>query len=198
MWIVERGMQLLEAVTALKQRFRAFYYEVVLAEHACPRCGGRLAMQRESWCRCSACGYELDPTVALQRCSSCGGTPQLRVRRHECSHCGRDVASRFVFDGFAFDAAYFRQKMTESRQRKRELRERVRLVLLESRSAHVPPEPIDPSASADLFGSLNDVLQGPRIGRSRSRAAGSIWRAIRRTSAPICGQTRSPWAKYHR
>ena len=161
MWIIERAVRLVEAVATLKQRVRAFFYEVVLAEHPCPRCGGRLAMQRESWCQCTDCGYELDPTVMWQRCSSCGGVPRLRVLRYQCASCGRDVASRFVFDGLAFDAAYFRQKMTESRQRTRELRERVRQMLLEGRSARLPIEPAEPSAAIGLFGALNGLMQEP-------------------------------------
>ena len=45
--------------------------------------------------------------------------------------------SRFIFDGVVFDAGYFRQKMAESRQRRRERRERVKAMLAESRSAEV-------------------------------------------------------------
>jgi hypothetical protein len=38
-----------------------------------------------------------------------------------------------LFDGLVFDTDYFRQKMVESRQRKREQRERVRQMLAEIR-----------------------------------------------------------------
>jgi len=132
--IIRLAFRLAEAVTGFAGRAKQLYYAVMLMGHECPRCGGGLVMEGEGKCRCNSCGDEFDPTVAFQRCGTCGGRLELRVRRYRCTQCGADVASRFLFDGLAFDAEYFRQKMTESRQRKRELRERVREMLAESRS----------------------------------------------------------------
>jgi predicted RNA-binding Zn-ribbon protein involved in translation (DUF1610 family) len=64
--------------------------------------------------RCVSCGRQLDPTRAFQRCPVCDGVPVLRVRRYECRDYGGDIESRFLFDGLAFDAEYFRAKMAES------------------------------------------------------------------------------------
>ncbi len=132
--IIRAALRLAAKVIGLRDHAREFYYAVVLTEHRCPRCNQPLAMVRESWCRCRACGLAFDPTVAFQRCPSCGGAPRLRVRRHACRDCGGDVRSRFVFEGLAFDAEYFRQKMAEHRQRRQLQRKRVRQMLAESRS----------------------------------------------------------------
>jgi len=114
----------------------------------------------EGRCRCKACGHEFDPTVAFQSCGTCGGRLELRVRRYRCTQCGADVASRFLFDGLAFDAEYFRQKMTESRHRRRELRERVREMLAESRSPHLDAMPADLAAVPGLMDALNGLVAG--------------------------------------
>ncbi|MEI7903264.1 MAG: hypothetical protein WCK89_23740 [bacterium] len=132
--IIRAALRLAAKVTGFRQRAREFYHAVMLAEHRCPRCNQPLAMVRESWCGCRACGLAFDPTVAFQRCPSCGGAPRLRVRRYACRDCGEDVRSRFVFEGPAFDAAYFRDKMAEHRRRRQQQRERVRQMLAESRS----------------------------------------------------------------
>ena len=138
-------MSLVGAVAALAGRARHFYYAVMLAGHACPACGGNVSMVAEGRSGCRSCGHELDPTLAFQRCSACGGEPELRIRRYRCRRCGADVASRFLFDGLVFDAEYFRQKMAEHRQKKKEQTERVRRMLAESRSPA-----LDMSGAADL------------------------------------------------
>ncbi len=158
--IIRLAFRLAEAVTGFAGRARQLYYAVMLMGHECPRCGGGLVMQGEGNCRCRACGDELDPTLAFQSCESCGGRLELRLRRYRCTQCGADVASRFLFDGLAFDAEYFRQKMTESRQRKRELRERVRKMLAESRSPHLDATPADLAAVPGLLDALNGLVAG--------------------------------------
>jgi len=94
----------------------------------------------------------LDPTISFQRCSACGGVPVLRVRRYNCRDCGIVIQSIFLFDGLIFDGEYFRQKMIESRQRRKEQRERVREMLAESRSGDLSLE------YADLGGNLRKDL----------------------------------------
>jgi len=158
--IIRLAVRLAEAVTGFAGRARQLYYAVMLMGHECPGCGGSLAMVGEGRCKCQTCGDEFDPTVALQSCGTCGGRLELRVRRYRCKGCGADVASRFLFDGLAFDAEYFRQKMTESRQRKRELRERVRKMLAESRSPHLVAMPADLAAIPGLMDALNGLVVG--------------------------------------
>lgn len=132
--MIKLASYLTTATQHLVEQVRQFYYWVMLLGHRCPKCGQSLTMVSEGRCRCGACGYELDPTVAFQRCPGCGGVPKLRIRRYQCRQCGRDMVSRFLFDGLVFDRNYFRTKMLESRQRKKELRERVKQMLAESRS----------------------------------------------------------------
>lgn len=152
--IIQLAFRLAEAVSQLVAHVRAFCYDVMLAGHACPTCGGGLAMIRDGACRCMACGTIFDPTIAFQRCEACGGAPRLRIRRYECGHCGTEIISRFVFDGLVFDAAYFRQKVAESRERKRVQRERVRQMLAACRS---PPIEVDP-VGLDGLGALQAAL----------------------------------------
>ena len=149
-----------QTVELFIQKAKAFFYSVILLGHRCPKCNGLLVMADEGKCRCVSCGKELDPTVAFQRCSECGGAPILRVRRYQCKNCGSDIQSRFLFDGLAFNANYFRQKMLESRQRKIEQRERVRQMLAESRSPDLPLGAVDLAAVPGLLGALNNLTQG--------------------------------------
>lgn len=137
--IVRAAFRLEARVEAFVARVRRFFYRVALAGRRCPRCGGPLEMLREGRCRCTACRHAFDPTVAFQRCPSCDGRLRLRVRRYRCRSCGADVASRFLFDGLVFDAAYFRQKMAEHRQCQQQRREQACQHGAESRSASVSP-----------------------------------------------------------
>ena len=163
--IIGLGLSLVEAVAALAGRARYFYYSVMLAGHVCPACGGNVSMVAEGRSRCRSCGHELDPTLAFQRCSSCGGKPELRVRRYRCRGCGADVASRFLFDGLVFDTEYFRQKMVEHRQKKKEQTERVRKMLAESRSPVLEMSgATDLTAVPGLVEALNGLTSGPAAG----------------------------------
>ena len=131
-WIIESAFAMLAAAGRFAERARWFFYQVTLSNHVCPACSGTLIMTGESRCRCETCSREIDPTVTFQRCVDCGGRPSIAVRRYRCRACGADIPSRFLFDGLAFDTEYFRQKMAESRQRKHQLRERVRNMLAAS------------------------------------------------------------------
>jgi rubredoxin len=158
--IIGLAFALAEAAAQLVAHVRTFYYEVMLSGHACPECAGALAMDREGQCRCRACGYVFDPTVVFQECTACGGKPRLRVRRYECRSCGAEVPSRFLFDGLVFDAAYFRAKMAEHRQRQRERRERIRQMLSMSRSEALEPGPASLDELPDLAAVLNRLSSG--------------------------------------
>jgi len=165
--IVKLAFKLADVVTIFSKRARKLYFAVMLLGNVCPRCNGRLTMTAESMCRCGSCGHEFDPTPAFQRCQACGGAPELHVRRYQCNDCGADIASRFVFDGLVFDAEYFRQKMAESRQRKKERREKVRKLLANSRSPALDtPGAIDLQAVPGLLEALNGLTDGLQTGLS--------------------------------
>jgi len=158
--IVKQAFRLVEVVTGFAGRARQLYYAVVLMGHSCPRCGGKLVMAAEGICRCRSCGLEFNPTLAFQRCSVCGGEPMLRVRRYQCRQCGADLASRFLFDGLVFDADYFRQKMAESRDRKKQLREQVREMLAASRSGALNMPEAELSSVPGLADALDSLVIG--------------------------------------
>jgi len=158
--IITLAFDMAKAVEVFVQKAKKFFHSVMLFSHRCPECTGLLVMIAESKCRCVSCGKEVDPTVAFQRCSEYGGVPVLRVRRYQCRNCGSDIQSRFLFDGLAFDADYFRNKMMESRQRKTEQRERVRQMLAESRSADLPLGAVDLTAVPGLLDTLNGLTAG--------------------------------------
>jgi hypothetical protein len=158
--IIERAFCMIEAVERFVGHARKFFYTVMLSEQTCPQCGGMLAMIGESRCRCENCRHEFDPTVAYQRCSICGGVPILHIRRYHCKACGSEINSRFVFDTLPYDAAYFKQRMQESRQRKQEQLEQVRQMLAQSRSDPVAYEACDLNSVPGLVDALNWLTSG--------------------------------------
>ena len=117
-------------------------------------------MVTEGTCKCKRCTYEFDPTIEFQRCFNCGGAPILRVRRYYCQDCSSDVKSKFLFDGLVFERKYFKAKMAESRQRKRELKERIKKMLAESRSNALPLQTVDFKTVPDLVAALNSLTTG--------------------------------------
>jgi hypothetical protein len=155
--IIKRAFGLTQVVAGFVARAREFFYSVVLSDRLCPRCSGPVTMEIEGGCRCRSCRAVFDPTVVYQVCQSCGGCPRLRVRRYACASCGAEVVSRFLFDGRVFDNEYFRQRMVESRRRRKGLRERVRRMLAESRSGNVDLPPADLAAVPDLLSALNGL-----------------------------------------
>ena len=158
--MIALAFRLVGRVRAFVERARRFYYAVMLADHECPQCRGKLKMVAEGRCMCTSCGHEFDPTAVFQRCSECGGRLELRVRRYGCTDCGKDAVPRFLFDGLAFDAEYFREKMAESRQRKRQQRERVRQMLAECRSRDLAVPGADLSSIPGLEVALNRLVGG--------------------------------------
>jgi hypothetical protein len=155
--IVGLAFVLAETAVQLVARVRGFYYEVVLSGHDCPKCAGVLVMLQEGRCRCEACRHAFDPTIAFQECAACGGKPRLRIRRYECCRCGVEITSRFLFDGLVFDAAYFREKMAEHRERRREQQERIQHMLSASRSGTLEPGPASLEGLPDLLAVLNSL-----------------------------------------
>jgi hypothetical protein len=158
--IVTLSFDMAAAVHQLFSKARRFYYMVMLFGHRCPKCNGSLSMIAEGRCRCDSCRYEFDPTVEFQRCSSCGGIPLLRVRRYQCRKCSVDIRSAFLFDGLVFDSQYFCRKMAESRQRKKEQKQRVREMLEQCRSEPVTFDAHDLESIAGLIDALNGLTSG--------------------------------------
>jgi hypothetical protein len=153
----------LDMTAAVQQYFtkaKRFYYLVMLFGYRCPKCNGSLTMVAEGKCRCKLCTCEFDPTVEFQRCSHCGGKPALRVRRYQCKDCGGDITSMFLFEGLVFNAEYFRQKMVESRQRKKEQKQRVQQMLSECPSEPLTLDVPDLNSVPGLIDALNGLTDG--------------------------------------
>ena len=148
------------AVEKFLIKAKRFYYLVMLFGYRCPKCKGSLAMIAEGGCQCHTCGYEFDPTVEFQRCSVCGGTAILRVRRYQCKDCDKEITSRFLFDGLIFNAEYFKVKMAESRQHKKEQKERVKKMLAECQSDTLPLQAADLDSMPGLLDALNGLSAG--------------------------------------
>jgi hypothetical protein len=158
--IIRWAFRLLDRAVGYAGHARRFYYEIMLLGHSCPRCDGKPSMAREGLCRCGSCGHQFDPTVAFQRCPTCGGPVKLHIRRYHCSACGADVRSKFLFDGLVFDADYFRQRMAESRQRRRQQRAEVRRLLANSRSQDLAMPGADLNDIPGLVDALNALSAG--------------------------------------
>ena len=155
--IIQLAFNMADAVGLFVQKAKRFFYHVMLFGYRCPKCNGSLAMIAEGVCKCDSCELEFDPTVQFQRCSNCGGKPVLKVRRYSCKGCGSDIRSKFLFDGLVFDRKYFKTRMAEFRQRKKEQRERVRQMLAESRSSKLPMEAVDFNTVPSLVDALNSL-----------------------------------------
>ena len=168
--LMEELHRIQQAIERLINRARTFFYEVVLSGHTCPDCDAGLIMLREGRCCCEGCGKAMDPTIQFQTCPACSGRLFLRLRRYACRRCGRDVPSRYLFDGKVFNAEYFRRKMAESRDRRRQRRrqdgERQRTRV--SHAATVEPGRIDLQRSPGLIDLLNQL-----VGQAPDQAANS-------------------------
>jgi len=126
-------LRVLARLQAFKEQVREFYFEVLLSAYVCPECGGSLRMVGDSRCMCDA-GHVFDPTIAFQRSECCDARIVRRVLHYECTACRSVTRSRFLFDERVFDKEYFREMMRDSRERARQKREAIRLLLLGSRS----------------------------------------------------------------
>jgi hypothetical protein len=158
--IITVAFDMYASVEKFVTKAQRFYYLVMLFGCRCPKCNGFLSMVAEGACRCRSCKYEFDPTVVFQRCSKCGGEPVLRVRRYQCKKCGSDIISTFLFKGVVFDSGYFRQRMAESRQRKKQQRQRVQEMLAQCRSDPLALEASDLNSVPGLVDALNALTKG--------------------------------------
>ena len=158
--LVHLSFEMAAAVRQFLERARHFYYIVMLFGCRCPKCHGPLRMVAEGGCRCEACRYEFDPTVAFARCSSCGGVPVLKVRRYQCRQCGGEIRSPFLFDGIVYDAPYFCRMMAQSRRRKAELKRRVQEMLADCRSDPLTLGVMDLASVPGLAAALDGLTGG--------------------------------------
>ncbi|MDY6990177.1 MAG: hypothetical protein SWQ30_19215 [Thermodesulfobacteriota bacterium] len=146
------------AIAELKERARAYYFEVVLSIHQCPDCGGRLRMTGQSECSCS-CGNVFDPTLAFQKSTCCQARLVRRTFHYACSRCHKTVPSRFLFNERVFDSTYFREIMRESRARAKRKRDEIRRFLVEARSPELPlMEAPDLESIPGLVADLDDFI----------------------------------------
>jgi len=152
--------RILGQIDEFKEHAKAFYFEVVLSAHQCPKCNGGLHMTGISTCQCSVCGNEIDPTIHFQQ-SPCCGSPLIRKTYHyACSGCNRIVPSRFIFDEKIFDREYFREMMGESRIRAKKKREEVRRLLADSRSDVLTIyERLDLESVSGMLQDLDEFIQ---------------------------------------
>jgi hypothetical protein len=158
--IITQAFDMAAAVEKFLTKAKRFYYLVMLFGYRCPKCSSSLMMVTEGMCRCKRCRYEFDPTIEFQRCLNCGGVAILRVRRYQCKKCGGDITSKFLFDGIVFDTEYFRQKMAESRQRKKEQKQRVQQMLAECHSGPLTLKAPDLNSVPGLVDALNGLTAG--------------------------------------
>ena len=129
-----RGIQQVQKhVDDFRNKARSFYFDVILSAVKCPQCQGRLHMCGQSQCQCE-CGLTLDPTLEFQISPCCGAKLNRKTYHYACFSCGKTVVSRFVFNERVFDAAYFKEMMRVSRERKQRKREEIRQLLAASRS----------------------------------------------------------------
>ena len=158
--IIQLAFGMADAVGLFVQKAKRFFYNVMLFGYYCPKCNGSLFMVAEGVCKCNSCKFEFDPTVQFQQCSNCGGKPILKVRRYSCKNCSSDIRSKFLFDSLVFEKEYFKAKMAESRQRKKEKREQVRIMLAKSRSNALPLHAVDFNTVPNLVDALNSLTAG--------------------------------------
>jgi hypothetical protein len=147
-------------VAALILEARALFYEVMLFLKPCPACGSlTLLMVKDGQATCSRCGCLCDPTVVFQTCSTCDTAIVRRMYHYFCPACRTPVRSHYCFDVKVFDAEYFRDRMAESRNRKREKVEKIKALLANSRSPVLKPD-IDPPTAVpvEIAAALNSVL----------------------------------------
>src|SRR5210317_431219 len=59
-----------DRIAQLKQKKKRFYFQVLLSQYNCPKCGGALTMTGLNKCSCS-CGNLFDPTLIFQKSTCC-------------------------------------------------------------------------------------------------------------------------------
>lgn len=139
--MIQAGDRIQQRVEQLRGRARALFYAVMLFQKECVSCGSTtLMMEADGRCRCRECGHTFDPTAAFQSCPDCDHRLALRIHHYWCPRCQHPVRSAFCFDERIFNNDYFREMMQKSRQRKHDEIEKLRQLLVGSRSPQFWPE----------------------------------------------------------
>ena len=125
--------RVLRRVSVYREKAKEFYLRVLLNGHRCPRCGETLSADGPGRCVCPS-GHSLDPTLAFQHSPCCHALLRKRICHYACGRCGRSVPSRFLFDERIFDAAYFRDRMRQSREERSARRRQLRCQAIDARS----------------------------------------------------------------
>lgn len=126
--------QFLDALDTFRGHARNFYYKVLFAYYRCPQCDGHLIAAQASEGLCTSCGYRLDPTLHFQASPCCHASLVRRRLHYACRQCGDIVPSRFHFDERIFDAAYFRERVAASREKRRRAIEIMQKQLMAART----------------------------------------------------------------
>jgi len=126
-----------DRIAQLKQRTKRFYFQVLLSQYNCPKCGGALTMTGQSQCSCS-CGNIFDPTLTFQKSSCCDAKLIRRTFHYACSRCKQTNPSRFIFDERIFDREYFSRMMKASRAKARKKKQEMIKLIAEARSGELP------------------------------------------------------------
>jgi len=161
-----------DLVSRYRDHARAFYCEILCAAHPCPTCGAKMQMASAYEWRCG-CGVTLDPTVEFQRSLCCQARVQRRRCHYVCSRCGAPAVSTFLFDERLFDARYFSEKMSESRQRRIRRKEALRRFLAASRSKDLIVLEFPDNAVIDSVFQAIDGLVEARQGDDMADYSGS-------------------------
>ena len=150
---------ILEFLEDYRIRVKDFYFEVLLSQYRCQKCGGALYMTGQSECACT-CGHRFDPTLAFQMSTCCMKPLTCKTFHYACSSCHKIVPSHFIFDERLFDAEYFREMMRDSRRRAMVKKEEIRRLLAETRSGALTltDEP-DFNTLPELFEDLDTFIQ---------------------------------------
>ncbi len=147
-------------VDSLRNKVKAWYFQVVLSPFRCVKCSARLKIVGPSRAECRL-GHVVDPTVAFQMSECCGSRLARRVCHYACSGCDRVVASRFLFDERIFDASYFVELSRQSRERRKHKVEEMRRLLAGSRSSELGLSDIpDLSGVPGLVVDLDHFISG--------------------------------------
>ncbi len=158
--LLEAFQEVEDRIEALRSSVRDLFYAVVLFQKPCPKCGQpELHMVRDGLAVCAICSARVDPTLAFQTCPDCDAHLTLKVCHYWCAECRSPVGSHYCINARVFDAAYFRQKMQESRDRKRREQDLVPQTVTHEHSEPILPEdPISLDQAPGLEMDLNGII----------------------------------------
>ena len=150
------------AIEIFKEKVRRFYYYLVLSEHRCSECNGKLKMIDDSKCSCINCKYEFDPTLTFLKCPECDGDLIKKTYHYYCKTCGSQVYSKFCFEEKVFNNEYFTEMMRKSREREYIQKEVFQKQVMKARSdVYYPEEEIKLDEIKGLSETLDLFIESP-------------------------------------